>query len=297
VHSRRLKEESRMNSKSAICGLLLVILADEAVGLMGSCREAKKCCEGKDPECGVTKADLNSIIMDPDDAPCYCDHNCLNMGDCCPDFKDYCGVIDCQVSSWSSWGSCSSECGSGKATRTRTVIRPQSNGGVSCPDLSQHRTCKGRSELCSRDATSSPRFGSRHRKSALRETGMLLPGKYSEGKKKQREKYEVRANLKDFVPEEENTDKYCVVFKVDKAMSGCRRSKETESLKRGEEVCVSCESKASRPHLGDRCSGHGVEGKMTRFKNVITPGCHGRWTRVDVYDSCPCKDGPNFIFV
>ena len=39
---------------------------------------------------------------------------------------------------------------------------------VSCPDLRQHRTCKGRSELCSRDATSSPRFGSRHRKSALR---------------------------------------------------------------------------------------------------------------------------------
>ena len=36
---------------------------------------------------------------------------------------------------------------------------------------------------------------------------MLLPGKYSEGKKKQSEKYEVRANLKDFVPEEENTDK------------------------------------------------------------------------------------------
>ena len=43
----------------------------------------------------------------------------------------------------------------------------------------------------------------------LAETGMLLPGKYSEGKKKQRaEKYEVRANLKDFVPEEENTDKW-----------------------------------------------------------------------------------------
>ena len=41
----------------------------------------------------------------------------------------------------------------------------------------------------------------------LAETGMLLPGKYSEGKKKQSEKYEVRANLKDFVPEEENTDK------------------------------------------------------------------------------------------
>merc|ERR1711936_1300814 len=231
--------------------------------------------------------------------PCYCDANCVNMGDCCQDYKAFCEeVINCQVSSWSSWSSCSSKCGSGKATRTRSIIRPQSNGGVSCPDLRQHRTCTGRSELCSRDATSSPRFGTRHHKSALRETGMLLPGKYSESKKKpESEKYEVRANLKDFVPEEENTDKYCVVFKVDKAMSGCRRCKETEALRRGGEVCVSCESKASRPHLGDRCSGHGVDGKMTRFKNVISPGCHGRWTRVDVYDSCPCKDGPHFIFV
>ena len=53
-HSRRLKEESRMNSKSAICCfLLLAMVAEQVVGLMGSCREAKKCCEGKDPECGV----------------------------------------------------------------------------------------------------------------------------------------------------------------------------------------------------------------------------------------------------
>jgi len=279
--------------------MILTLLMSTSItsALMGSCREAKKCCEGKDPDCGVTKADINSIIMDPDDAPCYCDHNCLNMGDCCPDFKDYCGVIDCQVSSWGSWSTCSSRCGSGKAERTRRVLRPESNGGATCPDLVQHRTCTGRSPSCSRDATSSPGRFKHHRKSALRETGMLLPGKYSEVKKVQKEKYEVRANLKDFVPEEENTDKYCVVFRVDKAMGACRRSKETEALKRGEEVCVSCESKASRPHLGDRCSGHGVQDKMTRFKNVITPGCHGRWTRLDVFDSCPCKDGPSFIFV
>jgi len=269
------------------------------VGLMGSCREAKKCCEGKDPECGVTKADLNSIIMDPDDAPCYCDHNCLNMGDCCPDFKDYCGVIDCQVSSWSSWGSCSSECGSGKATRTRTVIRPQSNGGAICPDLIEKKSCQGEKDSCSRrEEKHNPRRKNlRHFKSALRETGMLLPGKYSEVRMKQKEKYEVRANLKTFVPEEENNDRYCIVFKVAKAMKACRRSKDTSALRRGEEVCVSCESKASRPHLGNRCSGHGVDNKLTRFKNVISPGCHGRWTRVDAWESCPCKEGPHFIFV
>ena len=37
----------------------------------------------------------------------------------------------------------------------------------------------------------------------------------------------------------------------------------------GEEVCVSCESKASRPHLGNRCSGHGVDNKLTRFAKLI----------------------------
>jgi hypothetical protein len=48
----------------------------------------------------------------------------------------------------------------------------------------------------------------RHHKSALRETGMLLPGKYSELRRSgNKEKYEVRANLKHFKPEEENMDK------------------------------------------------------------------------------------------
>ena len=75
---------------------------------------------------------------------------------------------------------------------------------------------------------------------------MLLPGKYSEERTHEGE-YEVRGNLKTFVPEEENTDKwvmdwwmfviisprYCVVFRVDKAMKACARNEETRSLKRG----------------------------------------------------------------
>lgn len=271
----------------------------QASALKGSCRQAAKCCDGKDTDCVVQKASLNSIVMDLDDEPCYCDHNCLNMGDCCPDFKEYCGVSDCAVSEWSIWSSCSSQCGPGKSSRTRSVTRAESNGGVSCPDLEQHKACIGNSESC---RSSLPRRDpgkatTRHHKAALRETGMLLPGKYSEVRKVQEDKYEVRANLRSFVMEEENTDMYCVVFRVDKAMKACIHTEETEVLQRGREVCVSCESKASRPHLGDRCSGHGVDGKATRFKNVITPGCHGRWTRVEVTDSCPCTGGPDFIFV
>lgn len=267
----------------------------EINSLSGSCREAAKCCHGKDTDCVVQKANTNSIIMDLDDEPCYCDHNCLNMGDCCPDFKEYCGVSDCAVSDWSGWSPCSSMCGSGQSTRTRRVTREQSNGGVTCPDLEQHKTCIGSSHSCRR--SHSRRGSGRHHKAALRETGMLLPGKYSEMKKVLTDKYDVRSNLKSFVMKNNNTDMYCVVFKVDKAMSACMYAEETVVLQAGRSVCVSCESKASRPHLGDRCSGHGVESKATRFKNVITPGCHGRWTRMDVSDTCPCINGPDFIFV
>ncbi|KAJ8956300.1 hypothetical protein NQ318_015036 [Aromia moschata] len=57
----------------------------------GSCREAKLCCTGRDSSCVVQKAPINAIIEDLSDKPCYCDHACLKLGDCCTDFKDACG--------------------------------------------------------------------------------------------------------------------------------------------------------------------------------------------------------------
>eukprot|EP00092_Neocalanus_flemingeri_P009098 GFUD01009796.1.p1 GENE.GFUD01009796.1~~GFUD01009796.1.p1 ORF type:complete len:275 (+),score=70.23 GFUD01009796.1:57-881(+) len=270
-----------------IISVLISIVVKNCSSLQGSCRASKKCCDGKDTDCAVQKADINSIIMDLSDEPCYCDHGCLDMGDCCPDFKEYCGVLDCEVSAWSSWSPCSSSCGAGTSSRHRTVTRPESNGGVSCPDLHQAKACSEGS--CSRQQGGH----SRHDSAALRESAMILPGKYSQLGE---DKYDVRQNLKTF-REEENDDQYCVVFRVDKGTKACATSKDTKKLRRGSEVCVSCESKATRPHLGDRCSGHGVEDKTTRFKNVITPGCHGRWTKTAVYDKCPCPGGQDFIFV
>ena len=66
----------------------------------------------------------------------------------------------------------------------------------------------------------------------------------------------------------------------------------------GHRVCVMCDSKAQRDHLGGRCKGHGEDDRQTRFKNLLNPKCHGKWTRVELREGeCPCKGGPDFVFV
>lgn len=74
---------------AAIAAAMVVFLVVPAE--CGSCREAKLCCPGRDSSCVVQKAPINAIIEDLSDKPCYCDHACLKLGDCCDDFKDACG--------------------------------------------------------------------------------------------------------------------------------------------------------------------------------------------------------------
>ena len=51
-------------------------------------------------------------------------------------------MIDCQVSDWSDWSKCDVACGIGTLTRTREVLRPESNGGRQCPSLEESRSCR-----------------------------------------------------------------------------------------------------------------------------------------------------------
>ncbi|XP_060530657.1 spondin-1 [Cylas formicarius] len=50
--------------------------------------------------------------------------------------------IDCMVTPWSSWSSCSASCGLGFEQRVRMVKRPAQNGGTPCPTkLTKRRKC------------------------------------------------------------------------------------------------------------------------------------------------------------
>ena len=57
--------------------------------------------------------------------------------------RRYCSPRNCQVSSWTTWGSCSTTCGSGTQTRTRVVTSSAHCGGSCSYPLRESRSCSG----------------------------------------------------------------------------------------------------------------------------------------------------------
>uniref|UniRef100_A0A0K2T9M9 SMB domain-containing protein n=1 Tax=Lepeophtheirus salmonis TaxID=72036 RepID=A0A0K2T9M9_LEPSM len=278
--------------------LFLVLSAQLFVteAFYGSCRKSRRCCDGKDLNCLVDEESSNQqqqVNEQEYEEPCYCDHGCLELGDCCPDFKDYCGVIDCTVSGWSEWSQCDVQCGAGTSIRRRQIIHPPSNGGNECPVLEEKKPCRVKN--CRR------KHDKFNDKMAIRETAMLVPAKFAKKQRRQARNYDVRENLKTYIQKdqkEESQSSYCVVFHVDKSMHACHRSEDTSMLLKGHRVCVSCDGNAQRDHLGGRCTGHGAEGRKTRFKNILSPHCKGKWTRLQVVQGqCPCPEGADLVFV
>lgn len=79
----------KSNVKRIIMCLMFISILKQSEA--GSCREATLCCNGRDSSCVVQKTPINVINEDPNVKPCYCDHACLKLGDCCEDFKSHCG--------------------------------------------------------------------------------------------------------------------------------------------------------------------------------------------------------------
>lgn len=92
-------------ARGALLVLLLAVLSPAGASTQpGGCRTSGLCCQGKNMTCRVSggeeaqlKASHSSALMsahkvDGKRRPpmCFCDSACLELGDCCPDYKDAC---------------------------------------------------------------------------------------------------------------------------------------------------------------------------------------------------------------
>ncbi|XP_060663411.1 uncharacterized protein LOC132796304 isoform X1 [Drosophila nasuta] len=231
----------------------------------GSCREAQLCCNGRDSSCVVQKAPINAIIEDLSDKPCYCDHACLKLGDCCDDFKDHCGVLDCQVGEWGAWGECDKSCGSGMMQRTRQILQAAQNGGKHCPTLLQKRACQGYRCHGHRD------------KKILREMALLLPASLSHSHSHNtNESSELRRNLRTRYRDsyKHNRDhEYCVEFEVIKASKACHKLPPYNLMLEGDRITVRCDLEAliqDKEQQGSSSSGGRGASTMTTTSTTTT---------------------------
>jgi hypothetical protein len=77
-------------------------------------------------------------------------------GEACPTvFMDqFCGQeacpVDCQLSDWTAWGTCSKTCGNGTSTSTREIVRNATHGGAAC-SLEVLKSSHCEDEVCDQD--------------------------------------------------------------------------------------------------------------------------------------------------
>ena len=49
--------------------------------------------------------------------------------------------VDCRLSEWTSWSSCTKTCSGGTQKRSRSVLKPEQHGGQACPKLQETKGC------------------------------------------------------------------------------------------------------------------------------------------------------------
>lgn len=98
--------------------------------------------------------------------------------------------------------------------------------------------------------------------------------------------------------------RYCGTYKITESSSKCTNTtQENHSwanvLKINAEVCAECQPFAMHKHFGMRCKGHGVPGKVTRWRAIDVPHCSGKWELKTIDRACTCNVHQNkdFIFI
>ncbi|CAD6237079.1 GSCOCG00002130001-RA-CDS [Cotesia congregata] len=253
---------------------IAVSLVDKSAG--GSCRAAKLCCQGRDSGCVIQKVSPNAIIESPKDKPCYCDHACLKLNDCCSDFRETCSVVDCEVSEWGTWSVCDNLCGVGIQTRIRVITKSKQNGGKHCPQLEQSRVCQ-------------EHVGCRHsERDSLYKTNVTLLTTWQEMNPPE---------LNETIATKQGT---CSAFTVIWASRAC--SKDFPGVTLGAQICVMCHSEPESVSCQNNQDPLGPTG-IGRWKIITSESarCHGKWitsaNNIEQCDVNECKEATSFVYV
>lgn len=258
-----------------------------------SCMERGECCPGQNNTCFAFGP---RVDRSEDSDRCYCDANCLIMGDCCMDYAHICKAQDCLVGAWGPWSNCSNPCGYGKSMRYRQVTSYPENGGRHCPSLKQRRACIGfQQDECAQ-------LSVEYQAEELQERAHVLPLEFSVYRSMK--KYDpwkgILKNLYDrYFNEIFTRATYCGHFKVQATSPHCQNSDWAAQLRENTTVCVECQPVAMNRQVGMRCLGHGVFRHATTWKAVDVHRCHGEWTLVKAHEPCTCEPEiqPSFIFI
>lgn len=84
------KSATKMFTYFLLSVLISTFWFSSSIECRRSCRESGLCCPGRDSSCLIQGSKVNVILKDPYDRPCYCDHACITLGDCCYDYKQTC---------------------------------------------------------------------------------------------------------------------------------------------------------------------------------------------------------------
>ncbi len=75
-----------------VSSLLVLVLSCffNAVSPTNLCSTNGICCKHRDSHCVAQRINANHTV-DTSELPCYCDHACVHLEDCCADYKQFCG--------------------------------------------------------------------------------------------------------------------------------------------------------------------------------------------------------------
>lgn len=279
-----------------VCAAVCVLAQQQdkyQVRYFSDCASAGLCCEQVNNTCYVP----NARKMDGSIGNCFCDSKCMQMGDCCYDFRQTCKARDCEMSEWSAWSDCNNPCGRGSKTRKRSIIQDAAFGGKPCGMARKQKSMCFGEVGCIQNSVE-------YSREEMKEVGYIMPANFSHFRvsKHYSPQHDIRKNLffKNFhdnaIP---RRPVYAATYRVTHAGRACQNNGDAEwaaVMEKGAEVCVECQPTSMNKRL-ERCRGHGVFNQETTWKAIEAKNCHGKWKMITHHEPRTCNHNGDHDFV